>query len=180
MMTGKGPMAADRGYLHCYYGDGKGKTTAALGLALRAWGAGWPVLFAQFLKRGEYGEVRGLRRLGVEVLQFGSGRFVRGRPGPQDIRLAREGWARIEEAAAAAPPGLLVLDELHLALSMGLLAREVVEPRIQGWLGEGVEVVTTGRNPPDWLLEQADLATEMRLHRHYYQRGVPARSGVEY
>ncbi len=172
--------SSGRRYLHCYTGHGKGKTTAALGLALRAWGAGWRICIAQFLKLGEYSEVKALKRLNppVALYQFGSGRFVKGRPSSEDVARAREGLERLDRVLEEAPPDLLILDELNCALAMGLLGREEVEPRLRRWLTT-TEVVATGRGAPEWLLHQADLVTEMVPHRHYFQQGVQAREGIE-
>ncbi len=166
--------------IHIYTGDGKGKTTAALGLTLRAAGAGFRILFVQFLKKGEFSEHRALRLLGdsVEVLQFGSGRFVRGRPDESDCRRAEEGLATTAALLGTGRFDMVVLDEINVAVSMGMLGeKDVLEfldkcPR-------GVEVVLTGRNASAGLVERADLVTECRMIKHYYQKGIKARTGIE-
>ncbi len=169
-----------RGYIHVYTGDGKGKTTAAVGLAVRAAGAGLGVYIAQFMKLGEYSEINGLRPLAplVTVEQFGTGRFVRGAPGADDLAAARTGMERVGAVLAAGAHDLVVLDEINTAATLGIVATaevlEVLDRRAQS-----VEVVLTGRNAPAELLARADLVTEMRMVRHYFQAGVPARTGIE-
>jgi len=173
-------MKNSEAQVHVYTGDGKGKTTAALGLTLRAVGAGWQVLFVQFLKKGEFSEHRALRLLGdsVKVLQFGSGRFVRGRPDQADIRKAEEGLRRTYELVQTRRYDMVVLDEINVAVKMGLVhADEVI-----GFMDscpDGVEIVLTGRDASQKLVDRADLVTECRMIKHYYDRGIKARSGIE-
>lgn len=166
-----------------YTGDGKGKTTAALGLGLRAVGHGFRVIVFQFLKGGvDYGERRSAERLGpcFTIVPCGRECFVkRGSPEPVDVRMAREGM----EAARAALRGegdydIVVLDEINCAVDYGLLdVEEVLEAVRQR--RHGVEVVLTGRGAHPRLLEDADLVTEMREIKHYYKSGVDARVGIE-
>jgi cob(I)alamin adenosyltransferase len=169
-----------RGYIHIYTGDGKGKTTAAIGLAVRAAGAGLRVYIAQFMKRGEYSEINGLRPLAplVTVEQFGTGRFVRGAPDADDLAAARAGMNCVGAVLAAGAHELVVLDEINTAAALGIVATaevlELLERR-----AASVEVVLTGRNAPPELIARADLVTEMRMVRHYFQAGVPARTGIE-
>ncbi|MDR0897381.1 MAG: cob(I)yrinic acid a,c-diamide adenosyltransferase [Oscillospiraceae bacterium] len=167
-------------YVQVYTGDGKGKTTAALGLLLRATGAGLSARVFQFLKRGDYSELAALsaRFPEVEVTQLGSGRFVFP-PIPQDeIDRARAGLAQAREAAASGAYDLLILDEINGALSLGLISIEDVLALIAA-RHERTELVLTGRGAPDALLAAADLVTEMRCHKHYYEAGIPARTGIE-
>ncbi|NDY42997.1 cob(I)yrinic acid a,c-diamide adenosyltransferase [Dissulfurirhabdus thermomarina] len=169
----------DRRFVQVYTGDGKGKTTAALGLVLRAAGAGWRVLVLQFLKRGDFSEIKALRRLpGVEVRQFGTGRFVRGRPSEADLRAARDGLRLAESALASGAYDLVVLDEANVAAHFGMLEAADLAALLDR-RPPGVEVVLTGRWAPPEVLERADLVTEMRSVRHYYDRGIPAREGIE-
>ncbi|OAQ20409.1 cob(I)yrinic acid a,c-diamide adenosyltransferase [Thermosulfurimonas dismutans] len=169
-----------KGYIQVYTGNGKGKTTAALGLALRALGAGLKVAFIQFLKKGEYSEIRALStfRPQVEILQFHEGGFVRGQPDEAVRRAVTEGWRKAREIIASGEFQVVVLDEINMALSMGLVTlTEVLETLRKR--PSSVEVVLTGRNAPEPLLEMADLVTEMREVKHYYRKGVPARVGIE-
>ena len=169
-----------QGYVHVYTGDGKGKTTAAIGLAVRAAGSGLRVFIAQFMKLGDYSEIEGLRPLAdrITVEQFGTGRFVRGAPDAAELAAARTGLERVRAVLAAGAHDLVVLDEANVAAAVGviptaeLLALLDLRP-------EGTEVVLTGRSAPAELLERADLITEMRAVRHYFQAGVAARKGIE-
>ncbi len=171
------------GLIHLYYGDGKGKTTCAMGLALRAAGRGMPVVVAQFLKSENSGERMALRSLpSVTLLPLPQRVKFTFRMTPEERREEAVASARrLEEAfcLANANPGLLVLDEVNVALSAGMLE----EAQLLTLLGErnpALEVVLTGRNPSEVLLNLADYATELRKHSHPYDKGVAAREGIEY
>jgi cob(I)alamin adenosyltransferase len=171
----------ERGLVQVYTGEGKGKTTAALGLALRACGRGLKVLLAQFAKARPSGELSALARLSdlVTVRRYGRERFIVGEATAEDVRLARAGWQEVRQAAASGSLDLLILDEIGTALQYGLLD----SAEVLALLGErpaGLEVVLTGRGIPPEILERADLVTEMREVKHYHARGVPAREGIEY
>ena len=159
------------GYVHIYTGNGKGKTTAAIGLAVRALGAGWRVFFGQFLKTGRYSEHTILSRFPGQftVKTYGRDVFIRGEPEDEDRRLAQDGIAELAEIVASGDHHLVVLDEANVAAHLGLIDKRA----------EGVEMVITGRHADPRLLARADLVTEMREVKHYYHRGVPARTGVE-
>jgi cob(I)alamin adenosyltransferase len=171
-----------RGLIQVYTGEGKGKTTCALGLGLRAIGQGLKVYVIQFLKGRKTGESQAAIRLAPELTLrfFGRPGFGRLRsPTPEDLELLQEAWDLASRIIAAGEHDLVILDEINLALAFGLLPlAEVLEtlsrrpPR--------VEVILTGRNAPPELLEIADLVTEMRLLKHYFQAGVPARAGIEW
>lgn len=180
MMLENGLVKCRKGYVHVYTGNGKGKTTAALGLVLRAVGAGWRVLFVQFLKKGRYSEIKALEGLGgqVTVFQFGSGDFVRGRPDAKDVFRAIEGLEKTEQEMMSGRYDLVVLDEINCALQMGLIPVERVEDLLQK-RPQGVEVVLTGRGAPEGILRRADLVTRMEEVKHYFRCGVPAREGIE-
>jgi cob(I)alamin adenosyltransferase len=173
-------MGLDRGYLQVYTGDGKGKTTAALGLALRAAGAGLRVYVAQFVKGMHYSELDALERFKdlVTVRQFGRDCFIRKQPEQADIDAARAGLEEVRRVLAAKACDVLVLDEASIATFYKLFSvdelLELIDSR-----PEGVEVVVTGRKADPKLLEKADLVTEMREVRHYYAKGVQARRGIE-
>ena len=171
-----------RGYIHVYTGDGKGKTTAALGLALRAAGAGLRVFFAQFVKGMRYSEVAALERLSdlVTVRQYGRSCFIRREPEREDIDAARAGLDEIRAMFARGGDGyrLFVLDEANIATHFRLFSVEDLldlmdrKPRC-------AELVITGRKADPRVLERADLVTEMREVKHYYAKGVEARAGIE-
>ena len=171
------------GLIHLYCGDGKGKTTAAVGLSVRAAGAGLPVVFAQFFKTGSSGEISLLRQLpGVRVLVCAQnpGRFSRM---TEDQRSqARENYAALLESAwqaARENPGLLVLDECISACNHGLLDTEKLAALLDS-RPAGLEVALTGRNPPALLADRADYITEMRKLRHPFDQGIRARRGIEF
>jgi cob(I)alamin adenosyltransferase len=168
------------GYVHIYTGNGKGKTTAAIGLAVRALGAGWRVFFGQFLKTGRYSEHAILRRfLGeLTVKTYGRDVFIRGEPEDEDRRLAREGIAELGDLVASGAYQLVIVDEANVAAHLGLITVEQILGLIDH-RAAGVEMVITGRHADPRLLARADLVTEMQEVKHYYHRGIPARTGVE-
>jgi len=169
-----------KGYIQVYTGDGKGKTTAALGLALRAAGAGLKVYIAQFIKTGEYSEIRALKRFSdrITVEQFGTGKFVIGPPDPEEIQSARTGLERAEAILRAGKHDLVVLDEANVAVACGLFALDELLGLIR-LKPESTELVITGRQADPRLLEQADLVSEIKAVKHYYSKGVDARVGIE-
>lgn len=169
-----------KGYVQVYTGDGKGKTTAALGLIVRAAGAGLRVFLGQFMKAGAYSEIRALRDRFPEVTvrQFGRGRFIRGRPSPADVRAAQEGLAALRHAMRSGLYDVVIADEANTAAQAGLLAPADLLALIED-KPERVELVLTGRGAPRKLVRRADLVTEMVEVRHYYSRGVKARPGIE-
>jgi cob(I)alamin adenosyltransferase len=174
-------MAAwDRAYVQVYTGEGKGKTTAALGLALRAAGAGLRVFVAQFVKGMEYSELASLARLAdlVTVRQYGLRCFIRGAPKPEDIAAAREGLREAREAVASGRWDVVILDEANIATHFGLFPVEELLEVVDLAAGR-VEIVITGRRADPRLIERADLVTEMREVKHYYTKGVAARRGIE-
>ena len=164
--------------LHLYWGDGKGKTTAAMGLALRALGHGRRVVIVQFLKDGTSGEIAPLRAAGAAVYACPNAKFT-WLMDEADKAAAREASARALGRALAEPFDLLVLDEACAALKSSILDEALLR-RAVAFAKNGREVVLTGRDPAPWLQEAADYSTEMRAHRHPYADGVAAREGVEY
>lgn len=167
------------GYVQVYTGNGKGKTTAALGLALRGAGAGLQVFFGQFLKQGDYSEVKGLSGLKeITIEQFGMGRFVRGRPSDDEKAAAKKGYQRICDILSAGEHDLVIVDEGNVAVSCGLIteAELLALPDLKP---THVELVITGRDALPALVGRADLVTEMRDIKHYYHQGVVARKGIE-
>lgn len=170
------------GQFQVYTGDGKGKTTAALGLTLRAWGAGLRVYFGQFMKDVETSEIQALRQLsGVTVEQYGSGLglLIRREAEQADLECAQEGLARLTNALTSGKYDVVVADEINCAQMCNLLAEEDLLQLIDLRPG-GTELVFTGRGATEAVLERADLVTEMRLIRHYYSdKRLPARKGIE-
>jgi len=172
----------DKGLIQVYTGDGKGKTTCALGLALRAAGQGFKVFIIQFMKGRQTGESCAAARLAPELTlrYFGRGILVNLRtPAPEDLALVQEAWALARQVLAAGEHDLVILDEINLALTHQLIPlEEALETLRQRppW----VEVVLTGRQAPPELVALADLVTEMRPVKHYYQAGIKARRGIEW
>jgi len=170
----------DLGYVHVYTGDGKGKTTAALGLALRAAGAGLPVFFAQFAKGGLYSEIAALRRFEdlITVKQYGGECFLNARPSQDDVDAARAGLAEVRGILSQGRHKLVVLDEASIAVRFHLMSEEELLEIVRARPAH-VELVITGRYAPVSLLESADLVTAMQEVDHYFNRGVLARRGIE-
>ena len=164
--------------LHLYWGNGKGKTTAAMGLALRALGHGRRVVIVQFLKDGTSGEIAPLRAAGAAVYACPNAKFT-WLMDEADKAAAREASARALGQALAEPFDLLVLDEACAALKSSILDEALLR-RAVAFAKNGREVVLTGSDPAPWLQEAADYSTEMRAHKHPYADGVAAREGVEY
>lgn len=169
-----------KGYLQVYTGDGKGKTTAAFGLALRAVGAGLRVYIAQFVKGMRYSELDTLERFGDELVveQFGRDCFIRKAPEPADVVAARAGYDRAAEILRSGEYDVVVLDEANIATHFGLFSVDMLLTLVDA-RPDHVELVITGRRADPRLLERADLVTEMREVKHYYQQGVQARKGFE-
>lgn len=200
-----------------YTGDGKGKTTASLGLALRAVGQGFKVCMIQFMKGGAYtGEYVAAKNYlpNFEIFQFGRPcikqlkqmkikGYVLGKTRPEEMYdvirediecgtcrycflnddvqrdYIEEGFKKALEVVMDGQHDLVILDEINVAMSLGFLNVELVLNMLANKPG-GVEVILTGRDVPDEIVEMADLVTEMKLHKHYYEKGVPARRGIEY
>lgn len=163
--------------LHLYWGDGKGKTTAAMGLALRALGHGQNVTVVQFLKDGSSGEIALLRRCGASVHACPNAKFT-WLMTDDERAAARANNTAALRAALAEPFDLLVLDEACAACQNGLVEEELLKQAAAA--GKGREVVFTGRKPADWMQAAADYSTEMRAVKHPYTQGVAAREGVEF
>ena len=169
-----------QGFVQVYTGDGKGKTTAALGLALRAAGAGLRVYFGQFIKNADYSEIKALARFAdcITVRQFGRGCFLLTEPAPEDRAAARRALEGLSEALTSGDYDLVIADEANVAVALGLIEANDLVSLIDR-RPEQVELVLTGRGAPEAVLARADLVTEMRCVRHYYDRGVLARQGIE-
>jgi cob(I)alamin adenosyltransferase len=163
-----------------YTGDGKGKTTAALGLALRASGHGLHTYIGQFMKGQRYGELEALRDHPLITLeQYGDPRCIhREEVTTEHVAQAHRGLEQARKAMLSGDYDLIVLDEVNVSIWFGLLETEDVLALLDQ-KPEHVEVVLTGRRAPQALIDRADLVTEMREVKHYYQQGVKARAGVE-
>ncbi len=168
------------GYVHVYTGNGKGKTTAAFGLAMRAAGRGKRVCIIQFMKPDKgYGEQVSARKLGIEVYPFGTPRFVnKNNPSREDIERAKNALAFARKKMKE-NYDLLILDEVNVALDFHLISLEEVLSLMDA-LSENTELILTGRYAPSEIIERADLVTEMREVKHYFTKGVMAREGIEY
>ncbi len=170
------------GLIQVYTGEGKGKSTAALGLALRAAGHGLYTYVGQFMKGQPYGELAAAGMLApyVTIEQYGRPSFVHVRQAqPEDIRLAQEGLDRARAAMLSGHYDIVVLDEICVALHFQLLPLEEVLVFLEQ-KPERVELILTGRRAPEALIARADLVTEMREMKHPYARGVTARRGIEH
>lgn len=170
-----------RGLVHVYTGEGKGKTTAAFGLALRALGRGKRVCVTQFLKGKESGEVLALKKFSkATVRQFGREGFVDlENPSEEDRRLAQEGFKFAEEIVYNEEYDLVVLDEINLAMAANLVELQNVLKLIRG-RPLGVEVVLTGRGALPEVIDTADYVTEFKKVKHPFDTGKEAREGVEF
>ena len=170
----------EKGYIQVYTGDGKGKTTAALGLALRAAGAGLKVYIAQFLKQGCYSELDALDRFSDYITneQFGTGRYIRGAPELEDVEAARQCLAAIRAAVESGNYDIVIMDEAGVAEHFKMIAAQDILDIIDV-KPSSVELVITGRGVSDSIMARADLVTEMRPIKHYYEDGVLARVGIE-
>lgn len=169
-----------RGYVQVYTGDGKGKTTAAIGLAVRAAGAGLNVFIGQFVKGMHYSELQSLERFSpqIKIKQYGRAEFVHSKPKEEDFEVARAGYEEIKGVIQSGQYDLVILDEANIAVYFKLLSVEDLLALIDT-KPESVELVFTGRKADPRLVEKADLVTEMRDIKHYYNEGVLAREGIE-
>ena len=165
-----------------YTGNGKGKTTAALGLALRAVGHGFKVFVIQFMKGNLiYGELESAKKLSpyLTIKQMGRQTFVsKTNPHPIDIKMAQEGFALAEKAIKGGEYDIVILDEINVAIDYGLIALSDLLQLIDS-KPASVEMILTGRNAKPEIIEKADLVTEMVERKHYYSQGISARKGIE-
>jgi cob(I)alamin adenosyltransferase len=168
--------------IQVFTGDGKGKTTAALGQALRAAGHGWHVLVIQFMKGDpSYGELTALKKLrGITVIQSGLPTFVeKGNPSAEDVRLAQEGMNTAERAIRAARHQMIVLDEVNVAVDYGLVSLEQLMKLVRS-CPNSIELVLTGRYAKPDVIDAADLVSEVREVKHPYRKGIVGREGIDH
>ncbi|MEM2913763.1 MAG: cob(I)yrinic acid a,c-diamide adenosyltransferase [Candidatus Bathyarchaeia archaeon] len=170
------------GFIHLYTGDGEGKSVTAFGLALRAVGHGYKVIIIQLMKgRKDIGEYKIWKRLApnYEIHQFGRKEFIDlKKPEPIDYLLAKRAL-EFAKKALKRKPRLLILDEVNLAVSIGLVKLSDVLDLLSD-IPESTTIILTGRNAPKELIERADLVTEMHEIKHPWRRGIQARKGIEY
>ncbi len=168
--------------IQLYTGDGKGKTTAAAGLAARAMGQGWRVLFVQFMKNRKSGEIDFLKLCGGEnfrLLRNWDGTFILSKPGSEQAKMCGDLWKMSLKALSEERFDMVVFDEIVVALSFGLLEESEILEFL--WIKPlTLEVVLTGQGAKERLIEACDLVTEMRKVKHYYDKGLKARKGIEY
>ena len=173
----------NKGYVQVYTGDGKGKTTAALGLLLRAYGAGLRVYMGQFIKGGPAvsSEIKILSERFPEAIveQYGKAGFICGEPTPEDISRAKDGLRRFADALKSGEYDLMIADEANCAVDLGLLTVDELLSLLDA-RPPHVELVITGRNAPEALIRRADLVTNMGAVKHYFENGVEARKGIEF
>ncbi len=169
------------GYIHVYTGYGKGKTTAALGLALRAAGAGLRVFIAQFIKQRRCSEHKMIERLGdsVTIKRFGKGFIINRKATISDIKAAQAGLIELKDIIRSKKYDIVVLDEANIATHFGILSvNDLLD--IMATKPKGLELVITGRYADKRVIQNADLVTEMKEIKHYRKKGVKARTGIEY
>ncbi|OQY51593.1 MAG: cob(I)yrinic acid a,c-diamide adenosyltransferase [Desulfobacteraceae bacterium 4572_89] len=168
-----------KGYVQVYTGNGKGKTTASLGLAIRAAGADLKVYIAQFLKKGDYSEIKSLSRFdNITVEQYGMGKFIRSNPSEEDMAAGARGYKKVCEILKQNKHDLVIVEEGNVAFMCNIFSEADLLALID-MKPENVELVITGRGAPQSLLDRADLVTEMKEIKHYYKQGVTARVGIE-
>lgn len=168
----------EKGYVQVYTGNGKGKTTAAIGLCMRAFGAGLKVSFIQFVKGRYTSEMKVFEALKVEFFQGGLPEFIIGKPGKEDIDAALKTLNMAKEKISSGKYDLVVLDELNVAVYLGLIQeKDVID--LLNTKSPNTEVILTGRYATQKIIDMADLVTEMREVKHYYTKGVEQRTGIE-
>ena len=169
----------DKGYIQIYTGNGKGKTTCALGLSLRAICNGYSVFFGQFLKGQDYSELKAVESLqNFTIRQYGTANFVFNNPSEKDIQMEKEGLSDIKREMLTNNYDIIVMDEVNIAIHKNLITVDDVIDILK-LRPENTEMILTGRYAHEKLIEIADLVTEMKEIKHYYTQGVMSRAGIE-
>lgn len=171
----------EKGYVQIYTGNGKGKTTAALGLITRAVGNNFKIFFCQFMKGTDYGEIKTIASFPtVKHERYGRGVFIRKKElvTEEDIKLMRNGYESLKNALLSKEYDIIIADEIFVGLRFELITIEEIIFLIKN-KPEQTELILTGRNAPDEIIELADLVTEMKEVKHYFKQGVYARKGIE-
>ena len=169
-----------QGFIQVYTGNGKGKTTAALGLAIRAAGAKQTVFIGQFLKGKKYSELIALKRFKdlITIEQFGRASFIIKKPTQKDIDNAQDAFKKVSEIIIKGKFDLIILDEINCAIKLKLIDLKDVL-KVLSEKPKHVEIVLTGRDAPKEIIKIADLVTEMKEIKHYFYKGIVARRGIE-
>ena len=169
-----------QGFIHVYTGNGKGKTTAALGLALRAYGAGLSIFIGQFIKGKHYSELDSINKYleKIVIKQYGLDCFIINEPNDKDIIAANKGLEEMKEIIESGKYDLIIMDELNIAIYYKLFEVNKVLEILKN-KPKHVEIVITGRYAHEKIIEIADLVTEMNEIKHYFNKGIPARPGIE-
>ncbi len=177
----RAPVDQPRSLVLLFTGDGKGKTTAALGVLLRAWGRGLRVVMLSFIKAadGDYGEQRAARKLGIEINAVGRGFTWLSDDIEKDRTVALDGWRLAQEKIASGSYDVVILDELTYPIALGWLSVDTVIDALRN-RPENVHVIITGRKAPDRLIAFADLVTEMREVKHPLEQGTGAVIGIDF
>jgi cob(I)alamin adenosyltransferase len=166
--------------IQVYTGNGKGKTTAALGLAVRAASQGLKVYIGQFLKGGNYGELAALRKIkNIKVEQFGRTCFIKKKPSCQDIELAKRGLEKIRNVISKKAYNVVILDEINITVKLGLIRLKDLLSLIKK-VPKKTELVLTGRYAHPEIIKIADLVSQIKAVKHYYKKGIKARKGIEF
>jgi len=169
-----------KGYVQVYTGNGKGKTTAAYGVAVRAIGAGMKVCLVQFIKGLHSSEFNTFKKLSdsIDIFQYGEGNFILNKPSEKDIYQAKKGLERLKAIIASGKYQIVILDEINMAVYLQIISIEEIIDIISN-RPDNIEVILTGRYAHPKIIEMADLVTEMNEIKHYYKKGVLAREGIE-
>ncbi len=170
----------NKGYVQVYTGDGKGKTTAALGVCLRASGAKKKIYIAQFMKLGIYNEINSIKLLKnfIEIEQFGTGNFVGNKISVKEIEKAKKGIEKLKKKSSSGKYDIIVLDEINVAIHYKIIPVSDLINIINN-KEKYTELIITGRNANSKIIKMADLVTEMKEIKHYYKIGIKARIGIE-
>ena len=181
-MTNKKQNPIGKGYVQVYTGNGKGKTTAALGLAFRAVGCGLKTYVGQFMKGRKYSELNAVKMTSdfITIEQYGKKNFTytKDPPDPENIKMAKSGLAKARAAMLSGKYNIIILDEINTAHYLRLITLDEMLQFITD-KPEGVELVFTGRYAPQELIDAADLVTDMVEVKHYYKQGITSRKGIE-